>query len=156
MEEKKYRPNVAAVVVSSKYPEKCEVFVAKRNDIPDAWQFPQGGIDKGESPKEALLRELEEEIGTNQVEIVAKYSGWITYDFPANVSMHPFSGQKQQYFLVRLKRGAKINIKDVEHPEFSEFKFVDTNLVLEETSHFKRPIYKKILSYFRKEGYLLC
>jgi len=56
-EKKQYRPNVAAVIVSSKYPEKCEVFIAKRTDVPDAWQFPQGGIDKGERPKDALFRE---------------------------------------------------------------------------------------------------
>jgi putative (di)nucleoside polyphosphate hydrolase len=158
VEEKKYRPNVAAVVVSSKYPEKCEVFIAKRNDIPDAWQFPQGGIDDGESPKEALFRELEEEIGTKDVEIVGKFPGWITYDFPPSISaqMPPYHGQKQQYFLVRLKRGTQVNIKDVEAPEFSEFKFIDVNSVLEQSSHFKRPIYKRILSYFRQEGYLLC
>ena len=67
---KKYRPNVAAIVVSPKYPSKVEVLIAKRSDV-DAWQFPQGGIDEGETPKEALVRELKEEIGTDEVEIVA-------------------------------------------------------------------------------------
>jgi len=58
MENKKiYRPNVAAVILSSKYPDKCEFFVAHRSDIQNAWQFPQGGIDEGETPREALKRE---------------------------------------------------------------------------------------------------
>jgi putative (di)nucleoside polyphosphate hydrolase len=157
VQEKKYRPNVAAVVVSSKYPEKCEIFIAKRTDVPDAWQFPQGGIDKGESPKEALFRELKEEIGTNSVEVVAKFPGWITYDFPSTISdkMYPFDGQKQQYYLVRLKSGSKIDLED-ENPEFSEYEFVDLNSVFDKISYFKRPIYNKILSHFRREGYLLC
>jgi len=156
-EKKQYRPNVAAVIVSSKYPEKCEVFIAKRTDVPDAWQFPQGGIDKGEHPKDALFRELQEEIGTNNIEIVAKFPEWITYDFPSSISdkMYPFDGQIQQYYLVRLKRGSVIDLA-VEEPEFSEYKFIDANKVFDHISYFKRPIYRKILSYFRKEGYLLC
>ncbi|MCV6606853.1 MAG: RNA pyrophosphohydrolase, partial [Campylobacterales bacterium] len=74
MEEtgKKYRPNVAAVVLSSTYPEKCEVFLGERSDIEGAWQFPQGGVDQGESYKEALFRELKEEIGTDDIELVAE------------------------------------------------------------------------------------
>ena len=61
--EKKYRPNVAAIVLSPKYPLECKVLLAKRNDMLDIWQFPQGGIDKDESASVALLRELKEEIG---------------------------------------------------------------------------------------------
>ena len=51
--QKSYRPNVAAVILSSRYPDKCEFFVAHRSDIKNAWQFPQGGIDEGETPREA-------------------------------------------------------------------------------------------------------
>ena len=80
--QKKYRPNVAAVILSSSYPFKCEILVAKRVDMDDIWQFPQGGIDKGETPKEAILRELKEEIGTNDVEILSAYPSWLSYDFP--------------------------------------------------------------------------
>ena len=69
--EKRYRPNVAAVILSPKYPSECEFFIAQRNDIKGAWQFPQGGIDEGENPREALFRELSEEIGTSEIEIIA-------------------------------------------------------------------------------------
>jgi len=151
---KKYRPNVAAIILSPKYPEKVEILIAKRTDV-DAWQFPQGGIDEGESPKEALLRELKEEIGTDEVEIIAEMPGWQSYDFPKTVAkkMYPYDGQKQKYFLVRLKKGAKINL-NTEIPEFKEYKFVSPQEVFEYVKSFKRPVYKKVLDYFRKEGYL--
>ncbi len=151
---KKYRPNVAAIILSPKYPEKVEVFIAKRTDV-DAWQFPQGGIDEGETPKEALLRELKEEIGTNNVEIIAQMPEWLSYDFPKKIAqkMYPFDGQTQKYFLVRLKPGAKINL-DTEIPEFQEYKFVPLNDVFKYVKSFKRPVYKNVMSYFRKEGYL--
>ncbi len=151
---KKYRPNVAAVILSSKYPEKVEIFIAKRNDI-NAWQFPQGGIDKGETPKEALLRELKEEIGTNKIEIIADMPEWLRYDFPKRIAekMYPYDGQEQKYFLVRLKKGAQINL-NTEEPEFEDYKFVNINKVFSYVKSFKRPVYKKVLEYFRKEGYL--
>ncbi len=152
---KNYRPNVAAVILSSKYPFECELFVAKRSDMADVWQFPQGGIDEGESAKEALFRELEEEIGTKDIEIIAEYPEWLSYDFPKNLAkkMYPYDGQIQKYFLVRLKPGAKINL-NTKKPEFSSYKFIKYNEVFKFITYFKRPVYKKILEYFRKEGYL--
>ena len=77
----KYRPNVAMIILSENYPEKKEVFIAQRNDLTDIWQFPQGGIDEGEEVREALFREMEEEIGTAKATIVAEYPEWISYDF---------------------------------------------------------------------------
>lgn len=153
--EKNYRPNVAAVIVSSNYPEKCEIFIAQRSDIPGAWQFPQGGVDDNEKPRDALFRELKEEIGTSEVDVIAEYPGWISYDFPETVAkkMYPFDGQKQKYFFVRLKKGAKIKL-DTKTPEFVEYKFVSVGDLMEEVSHFKRPIYKKVINYFKKAGYL--
>jgi putative (di)nucleoside polyphosphate hydrolase len=151
---KKYRPNVAAVILSPNYPEKVEILIAKRNDI-DAWQFPQGGIDEGESEEEALLRELKEEIGTNDVEIIAKMPEWLKYDFPKVIAkkMYPYDGQKQRYFLVKLKKGAKINLNTT-HPEFVEYKFVPVDKIFDYVKSFKRPVYKKVLEYFKKLGYL--
>lgn len=153
--EKNYRPNVAAIVLSASYPLKCEVFIASRVDVEDAWQFPQGGIDDGESSKEALLRELKEEIGTNEVDIIAEHPTWVSYDFPPAVAkkMTPYDGQIQKYYLVKLKKGAKINI-NTKIPEFSQYKFVPTNKLYEYITFFKRTVYKEILSYFKKEGYI--
>lgn len=153
--EKNYRPNVAAVIVSSSYPEKCEIFVAERSDIQGAWQFPQGGVDEDEVPVDALFRELKEEIGTDAVDIIAEYPEWISYDFPDTVAkkMYPYDGQKQRYFLVRLKEGADITL-DTKVPEFSQYRFVEVSGIIDVVSHFKRPIYKKIINYFQKAGYL--
>ncbi|WP_419769667.1 MAG: RNA pyrophosphohydrolase [Candidatus Marinarcus sp.] len=154
--DKHYRPNVAAIVLSARYPEKCEVFIASRTDVENAWQFPQGGIDEGETPKEALFRELEEEIGTSDIEIVAEYPQWVSYEFPPAIAekMKPYDGQIQKYYLVKLKHGAKINIDTHHTPEFSEFKFVPTNNIYDYITFFKRTVYKQVLKYFRKEGYI--
>ncbi len=145
---------MAAIILSPKYPEKVEILIAKRTDI-DAWQFPQGGIDEGESPKEALLRELKEEIGTDEVEIIAQMPEWLKYDFPKKIAkkMYPFDGQTQKYFLVKLKPGAKINL-NTEIPEFREYKFVSKDDIFKYVKSFKRPVYKVVLDYFTKEGYL--
>lgn len=155
VEQKRYRPNVAAIIVSSKYPFDCEIFIAQRSDIENAWQFPQGGIDAGETAKEALYRELEEEIGTNEIEILAQYPDWLSYDFPKIIAkkMYPYDGQTQKYFLVRLKPDARINLETKE-PEFKAYRFVSSKEVLKEISFFKRPVYKQVLDYFKKEGYL--
>ncbi|MGA1931495.1 RNA pyrophosphohydrolase [Arcobacter sp. YIC-464] len=154
-ENKNFRPNVAAIVLSAKYPHTCEIFIASRTDVENAWQFPQGGIDDGESAKEALFRELEEEIGTREVEIIAEYPKWVSYEFPPAIAkkMQPYDGQIQKYFLVKLKKGAKIDI-NTEIPEFSEYKFVPTKNIYDYITFFKRTVYKQVLKYFRNEGYI--
>ncbi|MDR0747057.1 MAG: RNA pyrophosphohydrolase [Helicobacteraceae bacterium] len=153
--EKNYRPNVAAVIVSSDYPSECRLLIAERSDVGGAWQFPQGGIDRNEDAKTALFRELKEEIGTNEVEIIAEHPEWIHYDFPEGVSRkrYPYDGQIQKYFLVRLKPSAEVNLK-THSPEFIRYKYVGMKDVLKQVSYFKRPIYKKVLGYFKKSGYL--
>lgn len=154
--QKQYRPNVAAVILSSIYPKECQFFIAHRTDIKDAWQFPQGGIDEGESPKSALLRELREEIGTDCVEIISACPKWISYDFPSSVAKNHYKGydgQIQKYFLVRLKNNALINIK-TQKPEFDKYEFVDYEQLFARVTHFKKDVYRKVLGYFRKEGYI--
>lgn len=155
MIQKRYRPNVAAIILSPSYPEKCEIFIACRNDIKDAWQFPQGGIDEGENIRQALKRELLEEINTDNIEVVAEYPEWVSYDFPETIAkkMYPFDGQKQKYFLVRLKSLKNINL-NTEEPEFSEYKFIKFEEIYDYITYFKRNVYKQVLSYFKKEGYL--
>lgn len=150
-----YRPNVAAIIVSSDYPETKKVFIAERNDLDGVWQFPQGGIDEGESSEEALFRELKEEIGTKKVEIIAEYPDWIAYDFPPHVAakMAPYAGQKQRYYLVRLKSGAVIDL-DTKHPEFQAYRFVDIDELFDHIAHFKKPVYEQVISHFRAKGYL--
>jgi len=151
---KRYRPNVAAVILSSKYPDKCEFFVAHRTDIKNAWQFPQGGIDEGETPQEALLRELLEEIGCNDVEILGEFPEWITYDFPptSRGKQYPFDGQTQKYFLVRLKEQASIDLEAYDIPEFKEYEFVAYEALFKKVTYFKRAVYRRVIDHFIKEG----
>lgn len=154
--EKRYRPNVAAVILSSNYPEKCEFFIAHRSDIKDAWQFPQGGIDHGESPEDALLRELLEEIGSSEVEVLGEFPEWITYDFPSSAAqskkLYPFHGQTQKYFLVRLKEDAVIDLYAHETPEFEEYEFVGYDELFKRVTYFKRKVYRRVIEYFKEEG----
>lgn len=153
--EKNYRPNVAAIIMSSLYPFEMKFFLAKRVDIKDAWQFPQGGIDKGETPEMALFRELKEEIGTDKVEIIAEYPKWLSYDFPEDVleKMKPYSGQIQKYFLVRLKKNAKIKL-NTEIPEFNDYNFVSFDEIDKNVRSFKRESYLEVLNYFKDKGYI--
>ncbi len=154
--EKSYRPNVAAIILSSRYPLSCEVFIANRSDFrDDIWQFPQGGIDHGESPEEALFRELLEEIGTDEVEVLAEHPEWMSYDFPnkATKKRYPYDGQTQKYFLVKLKADAEI-VLDTKIPEFNDYKFVSVEEVFDYVTHMKKPIYKKVMDFFKKEGFL--
>jgi len=155
--DKNYRPNVAAIVLSSNYPEKCEFLIAKRKGMRRGWQFPQGGIDEGETVQEALFRELKEEIGTDKIDIIAEYPDWISYDFPKNSKnsrLYPYRGQRQKYFLVRLQEGAKIDLNTFELPEFEEYKFVGLDELFSKITFFKRKIYRQVINYFIKEGLL--
>ncbi len=157
--EKRYRPNVAAVILSSDYPHKCEFFLGKRSDIKNVWQFPQGGIDDGETPQEALLRELQEEIGCNSVDVIAEYPYWIKYDFPNGISnarkMYPFDGQTQKYFLVRLKNGAEINLDSYHEPEFEDYRYVEYKQLLKKATYFKRRVYRRVIEHFVREGHIV-
>jgi len=156
MERKKsYRPNVAAVILSSKYPDKCEFFVAHRTDIRNAWQFPQGGIDNDETPREALKRELLEEIGCDKVEVLGEYPEWISYEFPKKTNskkLYDYDGQTQKYFLVRLKEGAEINLDAYHIPEFAEYEFVEYEDLFKKVTYFKRKVYRRVIDYFIGEG----
>lgn len=154
--EKRYRSNVAAVILAPTYPFDCRIFIAQRYDLEGAWQFPQGGIDQGETPRDALFRELEEEIGTREIEILSEYPEWLSYDFPSAVlqkKIYNYDGQTQKYFLVKLKPNAKINI-NTKNPEFDQYKFVKAEEALNDINHFKKPIYSKVMGYFKEKGFI--
>src|SRR5215813_11823811 len=97
-----YRPGVGLMLFNS----AGRIFVARRIDMPsEAWQMPQGGIDKGEDPRRAALRELAEEIGTDRAEIVAESPDWRPYDLPTELMGMlwggRYRGQTQKWFLLR-------------------------------------------------------
>ena len=146
-----HRPNVGVMLMNA----EGQVWVGQRKDseVP-AWQMPQGGVDKGESPREAALRELEEEIGVppSMVEVAAETADWLTYDLPVEIAGRiwggKYKGQKQKWFLLRfLGTDADVNIETA-HPEFSEWCWLAPDAVVDNIVPFKREVYAAVLAEF--------
>lgn len=150
-----YRPNVGVMLLNT----AGAVFVGQRMDRhKDAWQMPQGGIDPGEDPKAAALRELEEETGVlpELVEIIAESDGWLPYDLPHDVVPHfwggKYRGQEQKWYLMRfLGQDEQVNI-ETEHPEFAAWQWLPVNQLVDNIVPFKREVYARVLREF--EAYL--
>ncbi|HSF92907.1 MAG TPA: RNA pyrophosphohydrolase [Paracoccaceae bacterium] len=143
-----YRPCVGVMLVNS----AGRVFVGQRIDSPGpAWQMPQGGIDAGEEPAQAAIRELWEETGVSadDVEVVAQTDIWLPYDLPYDLVPKlwkgQYRGQEQLWFLMRLKASDDaINIA-TEHPEFSQWKWMDPSELIDNIVPFKRSLYARVL-----------
>jgi len=144
-----YRPCVGIMLFSA----DGRVFVAQRIDSPGpAWQMPQGGIDPGEQPETAALRELAEEIGTANAEVVAELDEWISYDLPEHLIgklwRGRFRGQTQKWFAMRfLGNDSEINL-ETEEPEFSAWKWVDMAELVDLAVPFKRDVYARLVEAF--------
>lgn len=144
-------PGYRACVGILMFNAAARVFVAQRIDTPTpAWQMPQGGIDAGEAPRAAALRELEEEIGTRAVEIVGETRGWIRYDLPPEIRdgrwKGRYVGQAQKWVAARfLGRDADITL-DTDHPEFSDWRWVELETLPELIVPFKRAVYEAVVA----------
>lgn len=144
-----YRPGVGILLFN----ERGEVFVGMRIDNrAEAWQMPQGGVDEGETPEQAALRELEEEVGTAKAEIVARSRSPYRYDLPAELVPQlwkgRFRGQEQHWFALRfLGTDADINI-ETPHPEFRAWKWAPLNQVPELIVPFKQQLYSELVAEF--------
>ncbi len=130
------------------------VFVGRRIDTQGAWQMPQGGIDKGERPREAALRELAEEVGTDKAEIIGKTKGWLTYELPGELHRQAwggrYRGQVQKWFAMRFL-GADTDIKlDAHHPEFDAWQWTTRDELVRLIVPFKRQLYIDVLAEFRE------
>ena len=148
--ERPYRPCVGIMLLNA----RGHVFVAQRIDQRvEAWQMPQGGIDDGEAPAAAALRELAEEIGTDKAEILAESPDWIPYDLPETLAdkvwKGRYRGQTQKWFAMRFTgadRDIDINTK---HPEFDAWRWAAIDDLPNLIVPFKRDVYEQVVARFR-------
>ena len=148
---KKYRRCVGMIILN----KKNEILVGRRLDHPSGfWQMPQGGIDDNEDPEKAVWREMQEEIGTNKVELTKVSKQWINYDIPVETLKtlpwgNKYVGQTQKWVVFKfLGENKDINVQ-TENPEFSEWKWVKINSIVDNIVPFKRDVYSKILEEFK-------
>ena len=147
----KYRKCVGMMILNS----NKEILVGRRLDHPSGyWQMPQGGIDDNENPKEAVWREMLEEIGTNKAELIKISNQWINYDIPSEtLKTLPWGdiyiGQTQKWFaFLFLGEDNDINV-GTDNPEFSEWKWARMDSIVDSIVPFKRDVYAKILEEFK-------
>lgn len=146
-----YRQNVGVMLVNT----AGDAWVGQRLDseVP-AWQMPQGGIDKGEDAQTAALRELQEETGVSAdaVTLVAQTKGWISYDLPHHIVPKiwkgRYKGQEQKWFLFRFHGPDDMINIDVEHPEFSEWRWLAVDQLVANIVPFKRSVYEQVVAEF--------
>jgi putative (di)nucleoside polyphosphate hydrolase len=147
--ESAYRTGVGVMLLNPRH----EVFIGRRADTQaDAWQMPQGGIGRGEKPRQAALRELEEEIGTANVEVLAESKAWLYYDVPEQLAQKAWrsrwKGQRQKWFVMLFKGDdAEIKVR-TEHPEFNAWRWVSMEELTELAVSFKRQLYLNVLGEF--------
>jgi putative (di)nucleoside polyphosphate hydrolase len=145
-----YRPCVGVMLIN----REGLVFVGRRIDqTVEGWQMPQGGIDPGETPAEAALRELKEEIGTSNARLMCEHDDWLAYDLPQHllgVALHgKYRGQKQKWLLMRfLGDDSEINVQTPE-PEFASWKWLAVEALPRLIVPFKRDTYEKVIAAFQ-------
>ena len=143
-----FRPNVGIILLN----QKNQVFWGKRIRT-HSWQFPQGGIDRGETPEQALYRELQEEVGLlpEQVRIMARTRDWLHYEVPDRYirkdARSHYKGQKQIWFLLQLVvPDHALNLRASAHPEFDAWRWNEYWVPLDSVVEFKRGVYKMALT----------
>jgi putative (di)nucleoside polyphosphate hydrolase len=143
-----FRPNVGIILLN----QKNQVFWGKRIRS-HSWQFPQGGIDRGESPEQAMYRELHEEVGLQpeHVRVVARTRDWLRYEVPDRYirreSRGFYRGQKQIWFLLQLTaQDCCLNLRATDHPEFDAWRWHDYWVPLDVVIEFKRGVYELALT----------
>lgn len=152
-----YRPNVGAALFN----RAGQVFIARRADLPNAegmpggWQLPQGGIDAAEDPRAAVLRELQEEIGTSAATIIGEHPDWLTYDLPPALIGKAlggrYRGQRQRWFALRFDGDDREVRLDLDpYPEFDAWRWAPLADLPGVAVAFKRPIYETLATSFAR------
>ncbi len=143
-----FRPNVGIVLLN----QRNQVFWGKRLRT-HSWQFPQGGIKYGETPEQAMFRELHEEVGLmpEHVRIIARTRDWLRYEVPDHFIRRDarghYRGQKQIWFLLQLMgRDNDMNLRATDHPEFDAWRWHEYWIPLDVVIEFKREVYQMALT----------
>lgn len=148
---RRYRRGVGAVVFRA----DGQVLVARRIDTPgEAWQLPQGGMHKGETPRRAVYREVQEEIGTDKVRLLAKSSAWLRYELPPALAGRVwggrYCGQKQRWFALHFTGTDRdIDLNASRKPEFDAWRWADYEELPDLAVWFKRSLYAAVVAEFR-------
>lgn len=144
-----YRAGVGVMLLD----RRNRVFVGRRVDIRDeSWQMPQGGIDRGETPSHAAMRELKEEVGTDRAEIIGESREWLRYDVPREITKRlwrgRYRGQMQKWFAMRFTGSdSDIDVRTA-HPEFDAWKWIAPAELPRLIVPFKRQLYLDVLAEF--------
>ena len=145
-----YRPCVGIMLINS----NNQIFAGQRIDNHlEAWQMPQGGIDKGEDVETACFREMKEEIGTDKASIIAIHPEWLNYDIPEILADklwdRKYRGQTQKWVALKFT-GTDIDINIKTHiPEFSKWKWISPQQLASLAAPFKREVYENVLNVFK-------
>ena len=148
-DERPYRPCVGICLINN----EGLIFAGKRIDNrAEAWQMPQGGIDEGETAAIACFREMKEEIGTDQAEIVTEYPEWLNYDIPQPLADRlwdgTFRGQTQKWILLRYQGDdSDINIQ-TDEPEFKAWQWMKPEMLVDLAVPFKKDVYRALIDNF--------
>ncbi len=149
-----FRPGVGSVI----YNEHGEVLVFKRADLPDVWQFQQGGMDMGETPEATLWRELSEETGLvdTQFSALLPYPHWTVYAYDRDMiersQRKNCLGQAHRWFFLQLKPETTIDLSLATDAEFIDYKWLTFDNFLTEASPLKKPIYTELYSFFKEHN----
>ena len=155
-----YRPCVGVMLLNAQGLVWIGRRFQKQNDdgVGHWWQMPQGGIDAGEEPAVAAMRELEEETAVRSAEIIAEAPDWYNYDLPEHLIGHSwrgkYRGQTQKWFAMRFTgQDSEINLAPPGHKqEFNQWRWAKMNEMLDLIVPFKKPVYEKVFAAFRHLG----
>jgi putative (di)nucleoside polyphosphate hydrolase len=146
-----YRPGVGLMLLD----RAGRVFLGRRRDMQgEFWQMPQGGIEPGEAPRAAALRELVEEVGTSRAVILAESREWLCYDLPPELAATRwdgrYRGQAQRWFALGFEGGdAEIDLGGHSKPEFDAWRWAALDELVPLIVEFKRPLYQRVIDEFR-------
>jgi putative (di)nucleoside polyphosphate hydrolase len=148
MSSQNFRANAGILIFKAD-----KVLIFERTDIPGSWQLPQGGIDVGETPRQAAYREMKEETGLSEdsIKLVSEYPEWLAYELPYDKRKSPESiGQIQRWFIFELLADeSAIDLAYDAHQEFNSYRWIDFTDLESITVDFRKPIYRKLSTFMQ-------